>query len=187
MQRRQVRQLIEEYRRENLSERDCADRFLEFVDAHEDALHRTCLPGHVTASCWILSHDKERCLLTLHRKLGRWLQLGGHVDGEPEIWRAALLEAQEESGMQRFALDPKPLDLDIHEIPGRPEEPAHLHYDVRFLLIAEAGQGLEISEESEDLRWFPLDEVPLLTNEESVLRLLRKARDLPRTPGHADT
>lgn len=182
MERRPVRELLKAYRRANPAEHQVADRFLAFVDAHEDVLHRTCLPGHVTASCWILSPDGEHCLLTLHRKLGKWLQLGGHVDGEPEVWRAALREAQEESGMERFLVAPEPLDIDIHEIPAGHHEPAHLHHDIRFLLRAEPGQKLAISDESLELRWFPLDEVVERTAEESVLRLLRKANALPGVP-----
>jgi 8-oxo-dGTP pyrophosphatase MutT (NUDIX family) len=178
MHRRPVCELLKAYRLSHPNECEVADRFLAFVDAHEDVLHRTCLPGHVTASCWILSSDGENCLLTLHRKLGRWLQLGGHVDGEPEIWRAALREAQEESGMDRFELIPEPLDIDIHEIPGRADEPAHLHHDIRFLLQAAPGQELSISSESLDLRWFALCDVPSMTSEASILRMLRKAQAL---------
>lgn len=182
MERRSVRRLLEDYRAAHHDEHEVADRFLSFIDAHPDVLHRTCLPGHVTASCWILSADGEQCLLTHHRKLGKWLQLGGHVDGEPEIWRAALREAQEESGMTRFELEPVPLDIDIHEIPARGEEPAHLHHDVRFLMRAGAGQDIVRSEESLDLRWFPTDAVPRVTSEESVLRILRKAKSLSEAP-----
>jgi 8-oxo-dGTP pyrophosphatase MutT (NUDIX family) len=180
-------------------------RFREFAAAHADCLLRTCVPGHITASAWIVSADGTHCLLTHHRKLGRWLQLGGHVDGESRIELAALREAEEESGMAGFSFegrvggDPRrrggrdtalgaegeaarglhrdlvPLDLDVHAIPARGSEPRHDHWDVRFLLRAPAGQDLVLSDESTDLRWFPHAEVTAVTDEESVLRLQRKA------------
>jgi 8-oxo-dGTP pyrophosphatase MutT (NUDIX family) len=157
-------------------------RFAAFTAQHADCLLRTCAPGHITASAWILSPDGARCLLLHHRKLDRWLQLGGHVDGETAVERAALREAQEESGMQRFTFVPwagdrlVPLDLDVHAIPARGAEPEHLHWDVRFLLQAAAGQDLAPSAEAVDLRWFDADGLAAVTDEESVLRLQRKAQ-----------
>jgi 8-oxo-dGTP pyrophosphatase MutT (NUDIX family) len=168
-------------------EAEVAQRFLAFAAAHVDCLLRSCVPGHITASAWILSPDRGSALLTHHRKLDRWLQLGGHVDGEPRIEAAALREAQEESGMSQFAFEAVggeqlvPLDLDVHTIPARGSEPRHEHWDLRFLLRALPGQQLVQSPESNDLRWFPLAELPRVTTEESVLRLGRKAAALGRT------
>jgi 8-oxo-dGTP pyrophosphatase MutT (NUDIX family) len=159
-------------------------RFRTFVAAHADCLLRSCVPGHITASAWILAPAGGSVLLTHHRKLGRWLQLGGHVDGETEVERAALREAQEESGMQRFTFetwgagDLVPLDLDVHPIPARGAEPLHLHWDVRFLLRAGHGQPLIASAESNDLRWIPTAELATVTDEPSVLRLAQKAAAL---------
>lgn len=166
-------------------EASLAARFAGFAGSRPDVLLRTCPPGHITASAWIVDAAGERALLTHHRKLGRWLQLGGHVDGETCVERAALREAQEESGMQRFRLRRwtdalVPLDLDVHAIPARGSEPEHLHWDVRFWLQAEPGQELVISEESNDLRWFTPDELRAATQEESVLRMLRKTLALGR-------
>ena len=175
MHRKSLRALLIAYGQAHPAEHETVDRFRAFVDAHPDCLDRSCRLGHVTASTWILSPDGTECLLTLHRKLGKWLQLGGHVDGEPEIWRAALREAQEESGMELFEVIPAPLDLDIHPIPARAAVPEHLHLDVRFLLRVEPGQELRQSDESLDLRWFPADQLGTVTAEESVLRLHRKA------------
>ena len=156
------------------------DRFEEFVRRHEDCLLRSCAPGHITASAWIVSPDRRRFLLTHHRKLRRWLQLGGHVDGAQDVEEAALREAREESGMERFELFPTggdvcPLDLDVHRIPAREAEPEHLHYDVRFLLVAAPGQVLDRSGESLDLRWFSAAGTSPVSSEESLLRLARKA------------
>jgi 8-oxo-dGTP pyrophosphatase MutT (NUDIX family) len=170
--------LLERYARAWPAEAAVADRFLHFVRAHADCLERTCVPGHVTASAWIVD-EHGRALLTHHRKLGRWLQLGGHVDGERAVERAALREAQEESGMGTFTFgrwldELVPLDLDVHPIPARGHEPRHDHWDVRFWLQAAPGQALAISPESVDLRWFAPAELAAVTAEESVLRLQRK-------------
>ncbi len=186
MRRRPLRELLNAYAVAHVAERATVDRFREFVDTHEDCLLRSCRPGHVTASTWILSPDRRSCLLTLHRKLGKWLQLGGHVDGEPEVWRAALREAQEESGMTRFQVAPLPLDLDVHSIPAHGDDPEHLHLDVRFLLITEPDQSLSQSSESLDLRWFPVDQLRSVTTEESVLRLQEKVRGLFSAGGWSD-
>lgn len=124
--------------------------------------------------------------MVLHRKLGRWLQPGGHADGDGDLLAVARREAEEETGLLGLqALDgvsgdpapePLPLDLDIHRIPARPTEPAHEHFDVRFLFRGtDRGESLKISEESEDLRWIPRARLGEFTGEESVLRLDRVA------------
>lgn len=133
------------------------------------------VPGHITASCWIVDATGDRCLLTHHRKLNRWLQLGGHCDGNPDVLAVCLREAGEESGLTGFTLLHDGIyDLDIHEIPARKADPAHLHYDVRFVLAAPATGELTVSAESHDLAWIALDRLPGYTGEESVLRLARK-------------
>jgi len=161
-----------------------AARFAAFAAQHADCLQRSCVPGHITASCWIVAPQRDRVLLTHHKKLGRWLQLGGHVDGEVAIEQAALREAREESGIAEFVFTPwagdalVPLDLDVHSIPARRDEPQHDHWDVRFLLAVPFAQPLVLSAESNDLRWVTVHELPQLTDEESVLRLGRKAAAL---------
>lgn len=180
MHRRELLTLLRRYRKVHPGELPLVDRFERFVEDHEDCLVRSCVSGHITASAWIVSADHRRFLLTHHRKLSRWLQLGGHVDGATEVQEAALREAREESGMKRFKLAlcggvVVPLDLDIHAIPARGDEPRHLHYDVRFLLIAAPGQSLNCTPESLDLRWFSTGELSSLSDEEGLHRLQRKA------------
>jgi 8-oxo-dGTP pyrophosphatase MutT (NUDIX family) len=181
MHRDPLQELLRRYGERWPDERQRTARFERFVAAHDDCLLRSCVPGHVTASAWILSPDGRHALLTHHKKLGKWLQLGGHVDGEAAVERACLREAQEESGMQRFTFVPwagaalVPLDLDVHPIPARRQDPEHLHWDVRFLLQAESGQQLVMSDESNRLEWVPVAELEQFTTEESVLRLHRKA------------
>ena len=163
----------------------------ELVAAHDDCLLRSCRPGHITASAWIVSADSQRFLLTHHRKLARWLQLGGHADGNPDLLDVALCEAREESGMQRFEVAGKggraiAIDVDVHTIPARPGEPEHEHHDIRFLLRAAAGQELRISRESLDLRWFDASEIEARCGaEESLLRLARRCQQWQGSP-HAE-
>src|SRR5262245_9025625 len=153
---------------------------LAFVDEHPlDAHRRTLLVGHLTASAIVLDPRRQRVLLTLHGKLGRWLQLGGHCDGDANLPGVALREAIEESGIGDLAIDPVPIDLDIHSIPARPGEPEHLHLDTRFLVLAEDGARERRSEESRDLRWFDEPETRLLGLDDSVRRLLPFAFDRP--------
>ena len=145
--------------------------FLAWIDAHPDALHRACLAGHLTASALVLDHAGERALLTLHRKLGRWLQLGGHCDGDGNLAAAALREAIEESGIAALEIDPTPLDLDAHRIPARADEPEHWHLDTRFLVRAPEGACELRSDESLDLRWVTAADLAALATDDSVRRL----------------
>jgi 8-oxo-dGTP pyrophosphatase MutT (NUDIX family) len=171
------------YLQRHPGERERVLQMLDFVEAQPKCFLRSCTPGHVTGSAWIVSADHEDFLLVHHKKLGRWLQVGGHADGEPEVFRAALREAREESGLwhlefYRAAEGIRPLDVDVHDIPAVGGEPAHLHYDMRFLLVARAGERTRPSGESHDVRWFPMRELERVVKEESLLRMGRKARDV---------
>jgi 8-oxo-dGTP pyrophosphatase MutT (NUDIX family) len=189
MHRRPLLEMLVRYRRAFAGEADVVDRICALVERHADCFDRTCRPGHITGAAWILSSDRRRCLLAHHRKLDCWLQLGGHADGQWLVEQVALREAREESGMRHFEFVPidgvvMPFDIDVHQIPprydahGRLIEDAHEHHDVRFLLIAHAGQSLCVSDESHAVAWFTPDEVRELTGEESVLRMLRKSLEL---------
>ncbi len=144
---------------------------LEWIDAHPDALSRACLAGHLTSSALVVDEHAGRALLTLHGKLGRWLQLGGHCDGDANLAGSALREAREESGIVGLLIDPRILDLDCHRIPARAGEPEHWHLDVRYLVRAPAGAEARISAESKALRWFRPEELAGIETDESVQRL----------------
>jgi ADP-ribose pyrophosphatase YjhB (NUDIX family) len=148
-----------------------------FVEAHPACFERSLLIGHVTGSAWIVGPARERTLLLHHGKLDKWLQPGGHCDGSPDVAGVALREAQEETGLKSLRLvSPRVFDVDNHAIPARGAEPAHIHYDVRFLFEADPAEPLAVSEESHDLAWIELAGVSRYTQEESVLRMVRKTR-----------
>jgi 8-oxo-dGTP pyrophosphatase MutT (NUDIX family) len=132
--------------------------------------------AHFTASALVLDDSRTRACLVLHRKLGLWLQPGGHVEpDDPTLAAAALREVREETGLDaRLAAGP-PVHLDIHEIPERADRPAHLHLDVRFLVIA-AGDELTLSDESTDVRWWPLADAAR-AGDDSLARLLAAATE----------
>lgn len=143
-------------------------RYADYVRSHPDALARSGRPDHLTASTLVLSADRSAVLLTLHAKAGRWFQLGGHCEpGDPTLAAAAAREAREESGLPDLAVDPVPVQLSEHAVPfcgssagpdGRPR-PVH-HLDVRFLAVVPPGARPALSEESLDLRWWPVDALP---------------------------
>lgn len=156
-----------------------AQRFITFVQNHADCFERGLSIGHITGSAWVVDGTGERALFTHHRKLSRWLQPGGHADGDPDVRKVSLREAQEESGLQLLEfVSPHIFDLDAHRIPARGAEPAHIHYDVRFALRAVGGEPLVVSEESNELAWFSMAEIAARFADESVLRMMRKWKQL---------
>jgi 8-oxo-dGTP pyrophosphatase MutT (NUDIX family) len=189
MYRQPLLQMLARYRAAFPAEAGTVDRICRLVERHANCFHRTCRPGHITAAAWILSADRRRSLLAHHRKLDRWLQLGGHADGQWLVEEVALREAREESGLRRFDFIPihgvvMPFDVDVHEIParygahGQVVEDAHEHHDIRFLMIAQSNDEPIASDESHEVAWFTPDEVRQRTGEESILRMLRKSLEL---------
>ena len=151
-----------------------ARRVADFVERTPRCFDRANPDGHVTGSAWLVDADGGRVLLTHHRKLNLWLQLGGHADGDPDALRVALREAEEESGLRRISpVSEEIFDVDVHPIPARRDEPAHLHYDVRFALRA-AEERFTVGEESHDLAWVDVARVNEKTTEPSMLRMASK-------------
>lgn len=160
------------YRDEQIAQRD---RTLAFCAEHDDALVRECLEGHLTASAILLDASGERGLFTLHKKLKKWLQLGGHCDGDANLAGVALREAWEESGIDGLAVDPSPIRVDVHTIPEYKGVPEHLHLDTSFVVHAPRDARVVMSDESDDLAWMSLDEAQRAGVEENVLRMFARA------------
>jgi ADP-ribose pyrophosphatase YjhB (NUDIX family) len=157
-------------------DRETREEIAAFVRAHPDCLVRSNLAGHLTGSAFVVDRERERLLLIHHRALDRWLQPGGHADGDHDLKRVAWREVLEETGLADLELlSPRPFDLDIHPIPAKPGVPGHLHYDVRFLFAADGEARLQGDKrEVRAAAWVPLDGLDGLGLEESVLRPARR-------------
>jgi 8-oxo-dGTP pyrophosphatase MutT (NUDIX family) len=150
-------------------------RFLDLL-SKPGCFQRDHLPGHITGSAWIVNSSATRALMVHHGTLKRWLQPGGHADGEEDILQTARREAFEETGLKDLALVGKCfIDLDIHSIPAKSHFPTHDHYDIRFLFVGDERQSLAISDESTDLQWIDLDALERYNAERAVIRLREKA------------
>jgi 8-oxo-dGTP pyrophosphatase MutT (NUDIX family) len=173
--REALRQSLSQYVTNFQEERKFVTQFLELLQSPR-SFYRDHLPGHITASAWIVDEEKTHALLVHHAKLGRWLQPGGHADGDEDTLSVASREVQEETGLEKLSLlVPGIFDLDIHPIPARKDFPEHLHYDIRFGFIAPRENKLKISDESNDLKWVTLNHVPELTEQNSsILRMVQK-------------
>lgn len=162
------------YRERYPEEADMVDRLAAFVEREPNCFERTTVEGHITGSAWIVDPTGTRVLLTHHRKLDKWLQLGGHADGDPDVLAVAIREAREESGVDDVApMSTEIFDVDIHVIPARGTEPEHFHYDVRFVLRAAHTDHI-VSDESHDLAWVPISKIADYTTEGSMLRMAHK-------------
>lgn len=148
---------------------------IRFVEENPRCAERSLEVGHLTGSAWIVDSARKRTLLTHHAKLGIWVQLGGHADGDLNIASVAMREAQEESGLTRLRLVSADIfDVDRHWIPPRKSEPGHWHYDVRFMIEADEVEPLVITSESKDLRWVEIARMADFSTEESMLRMARR-------------
>jgi 8-oxo-dGTP pyrophosphatase MutT (NUDIX family) len=170
---------LKQYQTEFSEEAVFIEKFLTLLQ-HPRAFHRDHLPGHMTGSAWIINHDRTKVLLIHHAKLDRWLQPGGHADGDENILAVARKEAEEETGLQNLTLLHSGLfDIDIHMIPERKDFPRHDHYDIRFAFEAAEDERLEISPESKDLAWISIDDLASVTNSNhSMTRMAKKVKAL---------
>jgi 8-oxo-dGTP pyrophosphatase MutT (NUDIX family) len=166
---------LADYLRRHPEEHASCGLFSDFLASDGALFERRHPPGHFTGSAWLVSADGARVLLTHHRKLGRWLQLGGHADGDPDLAQVALREAEEESGLVHLAVEAAVFDLDRHAIPARGSEPEHWHYDVRFVVRATGSEDFAVSEESLALAWKPVAEIAAdPASDESLRRMATK-------------
>ena len=133
---------------------------LAFLLGREDSCRRSCVPGHITASALVVADTGDQVLLTLHPRLGRWVQLGGHCEpDDDDILAAALREGVEESGITGLVLDPRLVAIHVHALTCSLGVPTR-HLDLQFAAVAPAGASIAVSDESLDLRWWPVDALP---------------------------
>lgn len=158
-----------EYRPIDPKEIEYKTRMLDLLKTNPNCFERSSQKAHFTASAWLLDKTGQKALLMHHRKLNNWFQLGGHADGDNNLLRVAIKEAQEESGIETiFAVQNSIFDIDIHQVPE------HEHYDVRFLLQVADDSKIQQNHESIELRWISKDPKELPTQSESVVRMFRK-------------
>ncbi|MFD2256383.1 NUDIX hydrolase [Luteolibacter algae] len=179
MHRKLLLDQLSEYAVTHPDENDVIDRFVSFIENETRCFERSLGIGHITGSAWVVNEDGSKVLLTHHKKLNRWLQLGGHADGMTDVLAVAIKEAEEESGLAGFSkVGAGIFDIDIHPIPARKNEPEHLHYDVRYVLRPTGSLKFIVSEESHDLSWVDIDCVINHTTEESMMRMVQKWRNM---------
>ncbi|MCH9632485.1 MAG: hypothetical protein S4CHLAM6_08210 [Chlamydiae bacterium] len=178
MNRKDLLEAIELYKNSKwCSENDIelAHQFVDFIKKNDRCFQRELSHGHLTASCWLWNFDQSACLFTHHKKLNKWLQLGGHADGHTNLLEVAIKEAQEESGLLEIeALSPQIFDLSLHQIPANRFESAHLHYDVRYLLQVKVDRPFIVSSESFNLKWIKPEEFEKLDLDSSILKMQQK-------------
>lgn len=155
------------------------DNILEFINRENECFERNNWNGHFTGSAWIVDDTRNWVLMTKHLQLNMWLQLGGHAEGNSNLFKVALKEAIEESGLTKFtALSSQIFDLDIHQIPRFKNLPSHLHYDVRYIFEAKIkNEKIIISDESHDVSWVNKNDVLNKNSEESISRMLNKMKE----------
>lgn len=182
MHRNNLIQLLTQYKPSDPNEVVARRQILDFVQQHPNCFDRELLEGHVTASAWVLNQDLSKALLLHHGKFDVWCQLGGHCDGDADVLAVALKEAREESGINNIVpISTQIFDVDVHSIPEQHLVPPHRHYDIRFLLKVASDEPAIGNHESKAIAWFGLQQDGLPTQEESVLRMFRKWRELSDT------
>lgn len=170
--------LLTRYQSDDSVQNFCKAKMLELLATCDDCFLRSCRVGHFTASVFLVNTEKTHVLLMHHAKIDMWVQLGGHCDGDTDVRAVALKEAQEESGIDDLVLLSDDIfDLDIHLFPPRLDDPAHYHFDIRFIVHAHKTNDFVKNEESKGLQWVPLDRGTTLTSQESTLRMFKKIHD----------
>ena len=172
-------QLLNRYNPTSEEESLYKQKMLELIDCCPDCFLRSCRVGHFTASAFLLNKEMTHVLLMHHTKLDKWMQLGGHCDGDSDVLNVAIKEAQEESGIINIrALKSDIFDIDIHLIPPTEKEASHYHFDIRFLLHAHLDDKFTKNHESKELKWIEKTSKNIPSESESVLRMFRKLNNI---------
>ena len=176
MNRQLLLRNLEQYQTEYEEEQLFIPRFRSLLKNFPDCYKRSLKTGHMTGSAWIIDEKASAVLLVHHKKLDRWLQPGGHADGDENIIEVATREAGEETGLQSISLYRNNIfDIDIHQIPKYNGIQAHFHHDIRFIFQADRNERIRVSEESNEVAWIPLEEVNnYAKNNRSIHRMILK-------------
>tara|TARA_R110000868_G_scaffold189695_2_gene433008 strand:- start:52492 stop:53031 length:540 start_codon:yes stop_codon:yes gene_type:complete len=167
---------LDNYNPQSLEEQGSKLLMVDFIENNKDCFKRENLEGHVTGSAWVVSNCGKKVCLVHHKKLKKWLQPGGHCDGEFRVKLVAEKEMQEETGLKTGkAFDGKIFDIDVHVIPEHKGVPEHIHYDIRYVFVADGNEKPIVSDESNDVKWFTFKEAAALDIDESVARMLAKS------------
>ena len=181
MRKKELLKQLDFYREQYPKERATVDKFIKFISEFDDCFERTQKFGHITGSGLVTDKSMKRVLLTHHKKLNKWLQLGGHADGNPNIIEVAQKEVIEDSGINDTSVaDDNIFDIDAHLIPARKKEPEHYHFDIRYLFLTNSNENYIISDESHDLKWIPVDQVRDYNTDENIIRMIEKLKFILR-------
>lgn len=175
MHRKKLLNLLHDYAPTEADEIKFKSEVISFVEQNKDCFDSSLPAGHITGSAWLLNKSGGEALLTHHAKLDKWFQLGGHCDGDADVLKVAIREAQEESGIENIEpVSEQIFDIDIHFFPKKLENEGHYHYDIRFLLQVKSDEDFKISNESKELKWFGKDRAKLPNSDRSVTRMVDK-------------
>ena len=182
MHRQSLLNLLRQHIPDDADEQAMTDATIAFVSQHPDCFKRSLPIGHVTGSAWIISPNRQSVVLIHHRKLDRWLQPGGHADGDPDVVAVALREAREETKLNSLRLvsegdgQPAVFDVDVHLIPARGDVSEHRHYDIRFLMEADPDEPFGVSDEVKNSRWFLMRNLNSYVDSSTILRMASKIK-----------
>ena len=180
MLRDQLISALKEYKTPYVEEAAFVPRFISLLQNFDRCFLRTLSTGHMTGSAFIVNEAQDSVLLVHHKKLQRWLQPGGHADGDENILNVARREGEEETGLEALKLlQPTIFDVDIHQIPAHGKDRAHFHYDIRYLFVAEDMDSIEKNDESNMIKWVALDNISAyLDQNRSITRMCAKIHTL---------
>lgn len=178
MDRTDLLHTLDKYQTSFEEERAYLPRFISILTNFPNCFRRSQWSGHITASAWIVNKSGDSALLVLHKKLNKWLQPGGHTDGDDNVRDTAFREAEEETGLRTLTLVQNSIfDVDIHLIPEYKGTPPHFHYDIRFLFTADENEQYLVSEESVDLAWLSFEDIEKVSgNNQSLHRMILKSK-----------
>ncbi|VAW88031.1 Adenosylhomocysteinase [hydrothermal vent metagenome] len=179
LNQKDVATLLQSHQPASEKEKKDTKRTIEFVQSTSRFWQRNTLPGHLTASAWVVDMTYCHAVLVHHKKLNQWFQPGGHIENDSDILAAAKREAIEETGIKQLKVASTHIfDIDVHLIPEKKSMPQHWHFDIRFAFLVDVAIQLQVSDESHDVRWVLLTDLTKLNNDASITRMVEKTQRL---------